>query len=129
MTYDVDQDLMHTWNVIAAIWFSFIQNMLIGEPSLKMNTSVMDSLCLPSMSAYFPMTIISIDTYKQLMNHTASKISLNEGGVNLNHLHHLQHTSVNAVALAGDSDNLSSLFRSDSGVIDSSGYRLTKHSS
>jgi hypothetical protein len=99
MTYDVDQDLMHTRNVITAIWFSFIRNTLIGEPSLKTNTSTMDSLCLPSMSAYFPMTIISIDMTKELMNHTASKISLNEGGVNLNHLHHLQHTSTNAVAL------------------------------
>jgi hypothetical protein len=34
-----------------------------------------------------------------LMNDTASEISLNKGGVNQNHLHHLQHTSMNTVTL------------------------------
>jgi hypothetical protein len=30
MTYDINQDLTHTQNVIAVIWFSFIQNTLRG---------------------------------------------------------------------------------------------------
>ena len=73
---------------------------------------MMDSLSLPSMSTYFPMTIISIDMSKELMNHTASKISLNKGGVNQNHLHHLQHTS-DECSCTGNSDNFSILFGSD----------------
>jgi hypothetical protein len=37
---------------------------------------------------------------KEVVNRTASKISLNKGGLNHNPLHHLHHTSANAVTLA-----------------------------
>jgi hypothetical protein len=94
MTYDIDQTLMHTRNVITVIWSSFIQNMLIGVPSIKTKSTTKDSLSLPSMRTYFPMTIISIDMGKELMNYTALK-----GGVNQNNLHHLNHPSVNVVLL------------------------------
>jgi hypothetical protein len=69
-------------------------------PTIKTNSITMDFLSLPLMSTYFPMTIISIKTSKELMNCTASNISLNKGGVNQNHLHHLQRTSANEVAPA-----------------------------
>jgi hypothetical protein len=46
------------------------------------------------------MTIISINTGKELINHTASKFSSNRGGVNQNHLHYVHHASANVVLLA-----------------------------
>jgi hypothetical protein len=51
------------------------------------------------MRMYFPMTVISIDMGKELINRTASTFSSNEGGVNQNHLHHLHHASANIVLL------------------------------
>jgi hypothetical protein len=36
---------------------------------------------------------------KEVVNHIAFKISLNEGGLNHNPFHHLQYTSTNAVTL------------------------------
>jgi hypothetical protein len=51
------------------------------------------------MSTYFPMTIISINMGKELINCTASMFSSNKGGVNQNHLHHLHHASANIVLL------------------------------
>jgi hypothetical protein len=74
--------------------------MLIGVPSIKTKPITKDSPFLPSMRMYFPMTIISIETGKELINHTASTFSSNKGGVNQNHLHHLHHASANVFLLA-----------------------------
>jgi hypothetical protein len=99
MTYDINQNLKHTQKAIAAIWSSFIRTLLIGVPSIKRKPVTKDSSFLPSMRTYFPMTIISIEMGKELINHTASMFSSNKGGVNQNHLHHLHHASVNVVLL------------------------------
>jgi hypothetical protein len=61
-------------------------------------------LYLPSLQMYYPMTIISIESWEQLSEATASVLSFKQGVENQNHhLHYPQDTSIGTVTVTKDS--------------------------
>jgi hypothetical protein len=115
---------------VPASYFSYIllAYLLLDEsfqyrtPASITHTSMKTFLCLPSPWTYSPMTIISIETWKQLAETTASVLSFVQGIENQNH--HLLYP----LDMHECSNSNKRLFGSDSGEDNLPGTDSTKSS-